>query len=187
MVVPLPQEMRGMYVRDRDGAPVGVVEEVYVDRATGRMRYIGVAADALGVHVLVPLDEVTVHDDEQGPAVAVPYTRAHLMHAPPLPHGAEPTIAQEGEIHSHFDRTPYWDVVRQRQTTPAPTPEVAAAEDADARAGASDTAVHEARRAELAARQTEPAPTTRIADAEVEAALDRGDDPDAVRVKRWGT
>jgi hypothetical protein len=181
------QDLRGMFVRDRDGAPVGAVEELYVERPTGEVRYLGVAADALGVHVLVPLDEVTVEEDDLGPAVRVPYTRAHLMAAPPLPPEAEPTVALEGEIHSHFARTPYWDVVRARQTTPAPTPEIAAAEAADAAAGADDLAVHDARRTEVAERQTEPAPTTRIADAEVEAALARGDDPNEVRVKRWGT
>ena len=77
--------------------------------------------------------------------------------------------------------------MRARQTTPAPTPEIAAADAADAEAGAPDATVYDARRTDLAARQTEPAPTTRIADAEVEAALARGDDPDEVRVKRWGT
>lgn len=164
-----PHDLRGMYARDRDGAPVGTVEELYVDRPTGEIRYLGLAADAIGVHVLVPLDEVVLDEDDLGPAVRLPYTRAQLMAAPALPPGAEATVALEGEIHSHFARTPYWDVVRARQTTPTPTPEIAAAEGADA------------------ARQAEPAPTTRIADAEVEAALARGDDPDAVRVKRWGT
>jgi sporulation protein YlmC with PRC-barrel domain len=182
-----PQDLRGAHVRDRDGAPVGTVEDLYVDRPTGEIRYLGVAADALGVHVLVPVDEVSVTEDDLGRAVRVPYTRLHLMEAPPVAPGTEPTVALEGEIHSHFERTPYWDVVRARQATPAPTPEIAAADAADAEAGAPDVAVHEARRTDLAARQTEPAPTTRIADAEVEAALARGDDPDEVRVKRWGT
>jgi sporulation protein YlmC with PRC-barrel domain len=182
-----PQDLRGMYVRDSGGAPVGTVEDLYVDRPTGAIRYLGIAAEALDVHVLVPLEDVTVEEDELGRAVRVPYTRARLMAAPPLPPGAEPTVALEGEIHSHFERTPYWDVVRARQTTPAPTPEIAAADAADAEAGAPDAAVYEARRTDVAARQTEPAPTTRIADAEVEAALSRGADPDEVRVKRWGT
>ena len=52
-----PQDLRGMFVRDRDGAPVGTVEDLYVDRPTGEIRYLGIAAEALGVHVLVPLDE----------------------------------------------------------------------------------------------------------------------------------
>ncbi len=36
------------------------------------------------------------------------------------------------------------------------------------------------------ARQTPPAPTPEIAQAEVQAALDRGDNPNVVAVKRWG-
>ncbi len=127
-----PQELRGMYVRDRDGAPVGTVEDLYVDRPTGEIRYLGIAAEALGVHWAVPLEGVAVDDDDHGSAVRVPYTRTHLMEAPPLAPGTEPTVALEGEIHSHFERTPYWDIVRARQTTPAPTPEIAAADAADA-------------------------------------------------------
>jgi hypothetical protein len=36
------------------------------------------------------------------------------------------------------------------------------------------------------ARQTTPAPTPEIAEAEVADAIDRGDDPNKVAVKRWG-
>jgi len=131
-----PHDLRGMFVVDRDGSPVGTVEELYVDRPTGEVRYLGISAEALGVHVLVPLEGVVTDDDALGKAVQVPYTRTHLMEAPPLSPGAEPTVALESEIHSHFARTPYWDVVRARQTTPAPTPEIAAADAAAAAAGA---------------------------------------------------
>lgn len=36
------------------------------------------------------------------------------------------------------------------------------------------------------ARQTAPAPTPEIAEAEVQAAIDRGEDPNRVAVRRWG-
>lgn len=36
------------------------------------------------------------------------------------------------------------------------------------------------------ARQTAPAPTPEIAEAEVQAAIDRGEDPSVVAVRRWG-
>ena len=36
------------------------------------------------------------------------------------------------------------------------------------------------------ARQTAPAPTPEIAEAEAQAAIDRGDDPNGISVKRWG-
>jgi sporulation protein YlmC with PRC-barrel domain len=38
----------------------------------------------------------------------------------------------------------------------------------------------------IEARQTEPAPTPEIAEAEVTAAINRGEDPNQVAVKRWG-
>jgi hypothetical protein len=183
-----PQELRGMPVRDREGVLVGRVAELYVDRPSGEVRYLAIdAGRGVRGQVLVPLDEVVVQDDAVETWVALPYTADHLRSAPALAAGMEPTVSLEGEVHSHFERTPYWDVVRARQTTPAPTPEVAAADAAAAAAGASDLTVYDARRTDLEARQTEPAPTTRIADAEVEAALERGTDPAEVRVKRWGT
>jgi sporulation protein YlmC with PRC-barrel domain len=182
-----PEDLRGLRVRDRDGEVVGLVADLYVERPTGEVRYLAVHGDVRRMQVLVPLDEVTVVEDGVTLAVVVPYTREHLMAAPPIEEGRDPSIALEGEIHSHFERTPYWDDVRARQTTPAPTPEIAAADAAAAAEGASDLEVYEARRTEVAARQTEPAPTTRIADAEVEDALARGHDPAEVRVKRWGT
>ena len=183
-----PQDLRGMFVRDRDGSPGRTPSRT--STLTGppaRSATSGSPPRPSACTCWCRWTGVTADEDELGEAVRVPYTRAHLMEAPPLSPGTEPTVALEGEIHSHFERTPYWDVVRARQTTPAPTPEIAAAEAADAEAGAPDATVHDARRTDLAARQTEPAPTTRIADAEVEAALARGHDPDEVRVKRWGT
>jgi hypothetical protein len=183
-----PHELPGMPVRDREGLLVGRVADLYVDRPSGEVRYLAIdAGRGVRGQVLVPLDEVATADDVRGRWVQLPYTDEHLRRAPALPAGMEPSVALEGEIHSHFARTPYWDVVRARQTTPAPTPEVARADAAAAAQGASDLTVYDARRTDVEARQTEPAPTTRIADAEVEAALERGTDPDAVRVKRWGT
>jgi hypothetical protein len=181
-----PQEIRGLPVSDREGALVGRVAALYIDRPTGDARYLAIEVSGADGQVLVPLDEVTMADEPER-RVQLPYTVEHLRRAPALPHGMEPTVALEGEIHSHFERTPYWDVVRARQTTPAPTPEVARADAAAAAQGASDLTVYDARRTDVEARQTEPAPTTRVADAEVEAALERGSDPDEVRVKRWGT
>lgn len=183
-----PQDLRGLPVRDREGLLVGRVADLYVDRPSGDVRYLAVdVGGAVDGQVLVPLDEVTAVDGERERWVQLPYTDAHLRAAPALSPGMEPTVSLEGEIHSHFARTPYWDVVRARQTTPAPTPEIARADAAAAAEGASDLTVYDARRTDVDARQTEPAPTTRIADAEVEAALERGADPEEVRVKRWGT
>jgi hypothetical protein len=186
MTLPPPEQLRGMPVRDRDGLMVGAVGDLFVHRATGEVRYLGVGGGGPG-QVLVPLARVTAHDNGLDAWLRLPYTEAQLRAAPELPPGQEATVSLEGEIHSHFAGTPYWDAVRARQTTPAPTPELAAADAAAARAGASDATVYDARRTDPAARQTPPAPTTRIADAEMEDALARGDDPSTVRLRRWGT
>ena len=183
-----PHDLRGMYVVDRDGSPVGTVEELYVDRPTGEVRYLGISAEALGVHVLVPLDGVVdgrrrarqgrpgalhAHAPDGG-AAAVARRRAHrgAGERDPQPLRAHALLGRGAGAPDH----PRADARR----SPRPTRRRAAA-------GAPDSEVYDARRTDVAARQTEPAPTTRIADAEVEAAIERGHDPAEVRLKRWGT
>ena len=178
--LPAIDRLRGMSVLDSTGERVGRVEDVYVDEEDANARYLGLQTGWLGSKlVVVPVDEVRL----QGAAdIVIPYTRAELEAAPRYEAEDELTIAREEEIYGHYGRAPYWDIVRDRQRTPAPTPEIA---EAEAAAGAPE-AVGADEETDLAARQTEPAPTPEIAEAEVADAIRRGDDPNAVRVKRWG-
>ena len=68
--------------------------------------------------------------------VVVPYTAEHLKGAPTFGDDDEVTPEREREIYEHYQRVGYWDddrdIVRARQTEPAPTPQIAEAEVADA-------------------------------------------------------
>ncbi len=182
--LPDPGYLRGAFVHCADGERIGVVEDVYVDDEGGHARYLGIATDWFGGRLtVVPVEDVRVADPDH---IVLPYRAEDLRAAPSYAVHDDLTISREAEIYGHYGRTPYWEVVRKRQSTPAPTPEIAQAEAADARAGhlppgGEDPEVV----VDVAARQTEPAPTPAIVEAEVEDAVARGEDPDRVMVKRW--
>lgn len=130
--------LRGMEVRDESGEKVGKVADVFLDARAEHVRYITVSTGWLsrGSHI-VPVDDVTYVDEEDGDAyVTVPYSREQLKGAPTFDDDEEMTPEREREIYGYYDRVGYWEeareAVRARQTTPAPTPEIAEAEVADA-------------------------------------------------------
>ena len=93
---------------------------------------------------MIPIDDVRMEGDH----LIVPYDKDHLREGPTFERDEDFTRSHEERVYGHYGRTGYWDAVRARQTTPAPTPEIAEAEVADA--------------------------------------IDRGEDPRQVAVKRWG-
>ena len=128
--------LRGMDVRTTDGEKVGKVKDVYLDAEARHARYLAVKTGWFsGTHV-VPVDDVTFVDDGRDAHVVVPYTAEHLKSAPTFGDDDELTPEREGEIYDHYQRVGYWDdardIVRARQTEPAPTPQIAEAEVADA-------------------------------------------------------
>jgi sporulation protein YlmC with PRC-barrel domain len=178
--LPELERLKDLPVMSADGETIGRVEDVYVDEENSWARYIAIATDWLDAKLLVvPVDDVTHAGD--APVLTVPYTKAQLEGAPTYSAKDALTIDREEEVYAHYERTPYWNAVRARQTTPAPTPEIAEAEAVDLEA--SGAYVDDL---DVVAHQTEPAPTPRIAEAEVEDAIARGEDPERVRVKRWG-
>src|SRR5436305_4803833 len=166
--LPAIDRLRGMSVLDSTGERIGRVEDVYVDDENVNARYLALVTGWFGSKlVIVPMDEVRPRGADD---LVVPYTRAELEAAPRYEAEDALTIAREEEIYGHYGRTPYWDIVRARQRTPAPTPEIA---EADAVAGVPEPLGPHGE-PDIAARQTEPAPTPEIAEAEVEDALRRG-------------
>lgn len=135
--LPSLSRLRGMTVVNREDEKVGKVKEVYLDAGADHVRYLGVSTGWLsrGIHV-VPIDDVTYIDDGTDAYVVVPYTVEHLKRAPSLGDDDELSPDREREIYEHYERVGYWDAardaVRARQTTPAPTPQIAEAEVADA-------------------------------------------------------
>jgi hypothetical protein len=99
-----------MTVRDRHGLIVGRVEDLYLDRAGGAVRYLGIRAGRrLPGQVLLPLDEVTAIRDAFDTELRAPYSGEVLRDAPAMRDDAIPSPALEGRIHQHFGREPYWE------------------------------------------------------------------------------
>ncbi|HMN98011.1 MAG TPA: hypothetical protein PKD59_01215 [Miltoncostaeaceae bacterium] len=62
----------------------------------------------------------------------MPYDKDHLREGPTFDTNEDFTREHETSTYGHYGRTGYWDAIRARQTTPAPTPEIAEAEAEDA-------------------------------------------------------
>jgi hypothetical protein len=128
---------------------LGKVDDAYVDSNSSYVRYLAVSTGWFGTkRHMIPVDDVRMERDDDENYLVVPYDKDHLREGPSFDRDEEFTREHEHRTYGHYGRTGYWDAVRARQTTPAPTPE--------------------------------------IAEAEVQDALDRGEDPNQVAVKRWG-
>lgn len=107
--LPAPEDLRGMTVRDRHGLIAGRVDDLYVDRSSGDLRYLGISAGRRAPgQVLVPLDEVTATRDAFDTELRAPYSGGRLRGAPAMPGDAIPSLELEDRIHRHFGREPYW-------------------------------------------------------------------------------
>ncbi len=103
--LPAPEDMRGMTVRDRHGLIAGRVVDLYVDAATGTIRYMGVAVGRrVRGQALVPLDDVVATSDPLDVELQVPYTRAEVRSAPVCPDAGAPTVAVEVAVRRHFSQ-----------------------------------------------------------------------------------
>ncbi len=147
--VPSADEMVGRPVYDSSDEKVGVVDGLYLDRVDGTTRYLAVETGWFGDrrHV-IPVDEVGARGTDPDKEILLPYSRERLSSAPTFVEDHELTLRDESELMEHYGFESYQDILDARQSSPAPTPE--------------------------------------IAEAELKAAVDRGDDPMVVRVKRWG-
>jgi sporulation protein YlmC with PRC-barrel domain len=148
-VLPPLDELEGMEVRDSSGDKIGKVEDSYTDTDGTYVRYLAVKTGWFGTkRHMIPIDDVRLESDSDEEYLTVPYTKDQLREAPTHDRDEDFTRRHEEATYGHYGREGYWDAIRARQTTPAPTPE--------------------------------------IAEAEAQAAIDRGEDPNTIAVKRWG-
>ena len=132
-VLPPLDDLEGMEVRDRTGEKVGKVSDTYTDSAGSYVRYIAVSTGWFGTkRHMVPIDDVRLENDGSGDYLTLPYDKEQLKEGPTFDRDEDITHERETGIYGHYGREGYWDAVRARQTTPAPTPEIAEAEVADA-------------------------------------------------------
>ncbi len=131
--LPTLTSLKGMEVCDQHGEKVGKVSDVLLDSEARYVRYLVVGTGMMGSRKgTIPVDDVRYVDDRDDAHIEVPYTKEHLAAAPVLDDDEELTPEREHEIYDHYRRAGYWEearqAVRDRQTTPAPTPEIARAE-----------------------------------------------------------
>lgn len=127
--LPPLDRLDGMEVRDVDGERIGTVEDTYTDTGSSYARYLAVTTGWFGTRRhMIPVDEVRLESADGDDYLTVPYAKDHLKEGPSYERGEDLTREHEGRVYGHYGRTGYWDAVRARQTTPAPTPEIAEAE-----------------------------------------------------------
>lgn len=137
--IPSLKNLTGMTVRDRSGDKAGRVSDVYLDDSGRYVRYLGIHGGLMTGRRrhLVPVDDVEQATDDDGdPYLALPYMKDQLTAGPDIGPGDDVTPDMEATVYSYYERIGYWDRAREilaaRQATPAPTPQIAEAELADA-------------------------------------------------------
>lgn len=126
--------LRGMEVVDPQGDGVGRISEVYVEPGSDSVRYLGVATSRLSRgHHVVPIDAVDfVRQGDDDPRACIPWSRDQIANAPTLDGDGDLTREDRDRISGYYanvgEHTARRDAVRARQSTPAPTPEIAEAE-----------------------------------------------------------
>ena len=131
--LPRLEDLDGMEVRDRNGDKIGKVDDTYTDEQGGFARYLAVKTGWFGTkRHMIPVDDISMESDGDDRYLTVPYDKDHLREGPTFERDEDFTREHESATYSHYGRTGYWDAIRARQTTPAPTPEIAEAEADDA-------------------------------------------------------
>ncbi len=102
-------DVRGRHVRDKDGEDVGKVEDLLIDSAEDKVRFLLVASGGfLGLgkeKSFIPVDAITrITDDE----VRLDQTRDRVAGAPSY----DPELVDQRPFHEdvygHYGYTPYW-------------------------------------------------------------------------------
>lgn len=88
---------------DRDGEPIGTVESVYADLATGQPEWARVSLGRVGgPSTVVPLADVTTEGDD----IRATFSREQVQEAPALEGEGMPTEPQQAELYGHFGVDP---------------------------------------------------------------------------------
>jgi sporulation protein YlmC with PRC-barrel domain len=102
------QDVRGRTVIDRIGQDIGTVDDLVIDDAEKRVRFLQIASGGfLGVgetKFMLPVDAITHITDE---AVRVDQTREHVAGSPPYD-PARTDRRYWAEVYSYFGYPPYW-------------------------------------------------------------------------------
>ncbi len=95
--------VEGATLRDRDGASVGKVAQVFPSDEDGSAAYVSVATGLLGGHsVLVPVEDATF----DGADLHVGYTKSAIKGAPSPGAGNALTASEANAVRKHFGLSP---------------------------------------------------------------------------------
>lgn len=127
--MPTTDDLVGRPVYDADDQKVGTIEGLYLDGDASEPRYLAVQSGWFGDkrHV-IPIDEATARGSDPDKEVLVPYSRDELAAAPTFGEGHDLTLHDERDLQEHYGIEGYREAIDARQTSPAPTPEIAEAE-----------------------------------------------------------
>jgi sporulation protein YlmC with PRC-barrel domain len=125
-------DVRGATMVDREGARIGKVEDVFLDRQTGRPAWAAVKTGLFGrKHALVPITDAFLNASAD---VQVPFTKEQVKEAPSIEPGQELTPELERTMWEHYGISGYEDWRGDDQTRGRGLPDDA--EDAAAQAAA---------------------------------------------------
>jgi sporulation protein YlmC with PRC-barrel domain len=97
--------VRGATMVDKDGARVGKVRDVFLDRQTGRPAWAALDTGLLGRrHTLVPITDAFLNFNAE---VQVPLGKNQVKEAPSIEPGRELTPELEREMWGHYGMTGY--------------------------------------------------------------------------------
>ena len=127
--LPATGDLVGRPVYDENDEKIGTIAGLYLDPADGEAKYLGVETGWFGTrrHV-IPLDGVTARGSDPDKDILLPYSREKVSLAPTFAEDDDLTLRDESDVQEHFGLESYQDILDARQTSPAPTPEIAEAE-----------------------------------------------------------
>jgi sporulation protein YlmC with PRC-barrel domain len=121
-------DVRGATMVDKEGAKIGDVEDVFLDRQTGRPAWAAVKTGLFGrKHTLVPITDAFLNPNGE---VQVPVAKNQVKEAPNIEPGQELTPELEREMWEHYGMGGYQDWRGDDQTRGLGLPDDA--EDAEA-------------------------------------------------------
>jgi sporulation protein YlmC with PRC-barrel domain len=92
-------EWRGCEVVDRDGDRVGKLDEIYIDRETGKPEWAIVNTGLFGrKSSFVPLKDAM----REGDLIRVPYEKDHVKDAPSVEPDGEISADEEQRVYAHY-------------------------------------------------------------------------------------
>ncbi|MGU3409394.1 PRC-barrel domain-containing protein [Microbacterium sp. M1A1_1b] len=96
-------EVENATVRDRDGASVGKVAQVFPSESDGSAAFVSVATGLFGAHTaLVPVEDATF----DGTDLHVGYAKSTIKDAPSTGPGNTLSVTEENAVRKHFGLSP---------------------------------------------------------------------------------